>query len=294
VTDDPDAGDTHGYTLLPGGDSADFSIVSNRLVVGPNALDFEAGATRSVTVRTTDDAGLFLDKTFVIGVLDVNEAPTDIALSGQMVVENAPNALIGNLTTSDPDAGDTFSYSLLVWNGEQYEPVADDGQFVIAGDQLFVGDTGLAYGPAYSVLIRTTDSGGLTFDKSLAIHVTSASDAPGEPDDTFGGDGLVTTDFFEYTERSTNNLAQALALDGGMVIAGSADVGIGDSTTHDLTLARLDVDGNPDPLFGDGGVRRYDFGGDERALEVGFQSDGRIVVCRGIQTRRLGVLRRPV
>ena len=41
-----------------------------------------------------------------------NQAPTDIALTGNTVAENAAGAVIGTLSTVDPDAGDTHTYAV--------------------------------------------------------------------------------------------------------------------------------------------------------------------------------------
>ena len=41
----------------------------------------------------------------------VNEAPTGLALSSTAVTENAAGATVGTLSASDPDSGDTLSYS---------------------------------------------------------------------------------------------------------------------------------------------------------------------------------------
>ena len=48
--------------------------------------------------------GLSRTETFTINVTNVNETPTDIALTGTTVAENAAGATIGTLSTVDPDA----------------------------------------------------------------------------------------------------------------------------------------------------------------------------------------------
>ncbi|HXO69537.1 MAG TPA: cadherin domain-containing protein, partial [Bradyrhizobium sp.] len=55
-------------------------------------LDYETNAAHSwqIKVRISDGAHVF-DQPFTINVTDVNEAPTDITLSGNSVVENSPN-----------------------------------------------------------------------------------------------------------------------------------------------------------------------------------------------------------
>src|SRR5262249_31578221 len=103
---DPDAGDSAAFTLTsnPGGK---VGISGNQLVVnGP--LDYETASSQQITVRVTDSGGLTYDKQFTIGVTNVDEAPTDIALSGSSVPQSSANGtVVGALSATDPDAGDT-------------------------------------------------------------------------------------------------------------------------------------------------------------------------------------------
>ena len=47
-----------------------------------------------------------------------NQVPTNITLSNSAVAENqAINTVVGSLTTTDPDTGDTFTYSLVSGTG---------------------------------------------------------------------------------------------------------------------------------------------------------------------------------
>ena len=72
-TVDPDAGDSHAFTLLANAGGR-FAISGNQLVVAAGAvLDWETAASHSVTVRTTDGGGLTYDETFTITVSNVNE-----------------------------------------------------------------------------------------------------------------------------------------------------------------------------------------------------------------------------
>jgi hypothetical protein len=59
-----------------------------KLVAG-QSLDFETEPTVSVTITATDQGGLTYNEAFTITVTNVNEAPTDLALSNSTVAENA-------------------------------------------------------------------------------------------------------------------------------------------------------------------------------------------------------------
>ena len=73
----------------------------------------------------------------MITVIDVNEAPTDISLSSSTIAENAAtNTPVGTMSTADPDAGNSFTYTLVAGSGD-----ADNAAFNIAGSILRATNT---------------------------------------------------------------------------------------------------------------------------------------------------------
>ena len=97
-----------------------------------------------------------------------NTPPTDVALSATRLVELVkPNTTVGRLTTSDPDPDNTFSYALVSGSDG-----ADNTAFTITNNELKINDPPvLAVKNSYTIRIRTTDSGGLFFDKPFTITV---------------------------------------------------------------------------------------------------------------------------
>ncbi|WP_346304849.1 S8 family serine peptidase, partial [Microcystis sp. M38BS1] len=118
---DPDTGNTFTYSLIAGTGDTDntaFSIVGNQLQIN-NSPDFETKNSYSIRVKTTDQGGLEFEKTLTIVVNNVNETPTDLALSATTVNENVPvNTVIGTFSSTDPDTGNTFTYSLIAGTGD--------------------------------------------------------------------------------------------------------------------------------------------------------------------------------
>ncbi|MFN9437114.1 MAG: cadherin domain-containing protein, partial [Planctomycetota bacterium] len=110
-TTDPDAGNSFTYTLVVGSGDADngsFNINGNSLRA-TSSFDFETKSSYTIRIRSTDQGGLFTEKVFTITVINVNETPTDISLSSSSIAENAgANAVVGALSTTDVDAGNTF------------------------------------------------------------------------------------------------------------------------------------------------------------------------------------------
>jgi Ca2+-binding RTX toxin-like protein len=173
TTADPDRNDTHTYTLsgnLP--DNSAFRIEGNRLVL-INSPNFEAKPTYTIQVRTTDAGGKFFDRTFTITVDDRNDAPTNISLSRTNVDENVgDNVTVGTLITTDPDQGDTHTYSLI-------DGFGDNSAFVISGNRLIVRQSpNFEVKPSYRIKIRTSDAEGLFFDKEFTITVNNGLDRP--------------------------------------------------------------------------------------------------------------------
>ena len=74
--------------------------------VAQSNIDYEEMKNLTLTVRCYDDGSpsLSIDKTFTIVVLDQNEVPTGLNMTGGQVDENLPaGQLVAKFTTSDPD-----------------------------------------------------------------------------------------------------------------------------------------------------------------------------------------------
>ncbi|HEV2772208.1 MAG TPA: cadherin repeat domain-containing protein, partial [Thermoleophilaceae bacterium] len=181
TTADRDRGDTHTYRLVPGpgsNDNGSFLIEGSTLRTRA-AFDFEAKSSYSTRVRVTDGRGGAFEETLRITIEDVDEgppnaAPTDISLSNSSVAENEPAGTVGTLSTSDPDAGDTHTYTLVSGTGD-----TDNASFEIAGDKLETkASLDHETRPSLSIRVRTSDGKGGTFEKALTITVTNVNEAP--------------------------------------------------------------------------------------------------------------------
>ena len=176
-TTDPDSGDTFTYSLVTGTGSdnnASFAISGSQLTTVAT-FNLESNSSHSVLVRSTDQDGLYTEQAFTITVTNANEAPTAIALSNSSVAENqAIGTMVGQLSTTDPDSGNTFTYSLVSGTGGD-----DNASFVISGSQL---TTAVSFDfetkTTYTVLVRSLDQGGLFTEQAFTITIINASDAP--------------------------------------------------------------------------------------------------------------------
>ncbi len=159
---DPDSLNTYIFSVL--GDDR-FVISGNVLSLAPNAsLDYETESTVVVTVRVEDvDANATLDSELTVTVTPINEAPTDLQLQANGILERSFGARVGNLTTTDPDAGDEHTYSV------------DDDRFEISGGNLLKlrDDAYVLYSVEQVVVLHvtTTDRGSLSYTREVRIPV---------------------------------------------------------------------------------------------------------------------------
>ncbi len=221
TTTDPDSGNTFTYTLVSGvgsTDNAAFTINNNQLVLN-TALNFEAKPTYAIRVRTTDNAGATFEKTLTIAVTNVNEAPTQISSSGTTVPAGAASGTtIGTLTSTDPDASDTHTYTLVSGTGD-----TDNSKFSITGNQLRTNAT-FASQTSYSIRVRSTDAAGLTFEQVITGTIAQGNAAP--------------TDI----ALSSNSIAENSA--GGTTVGNLSSSDPNSSDTH--TYALVSGDGSTD------------------------------------------------
>ena len=176
-TSDPDGGNTFTYGLVSGTGSSDndaFQIVGDQLQTAAS-FDYEVKNSYSIRIRTTDQGGLWFEKAFTISVSNVNETPTDVVLSNASVAENqATGTVVGSLSSSDQDAGDTFIYSLVAGDGSD-----DNASVTVSGNQLLTaGPFDYETKDSYSIRIRSSDAGGLCFEKAVTITVADVNEAP--------------------------------------------------------------------------------------------------------------------
>lgn len=176
TTIDYDATDTHTLTLVSGAGSTDntyFSISGNTILTD-SAINYEQKNVFYIRVKSTDPGNASVVKTFTLNANDINEAPTDILLAGDSILELQPlNTLIGTLSSIDEDAGATHSYSLVPGVGD-----SDNALFAISGNQLVSNATYTFSGQYYSIRVMSIDNGGLTFEKVFSIKILNVNEAP--------------------------------------------------------------------------------------------------------------------
>ncbi|WP_242027345.1 Ig-like domain-containing protein [Sphaerospermopsis sp. FACHB-1094] len=138
---------------------------------------------------------------------DTNQAPTNITLNNSTIAENQPiNTKIGNFTTTDPNTGDTFTYSLVSGTGD-----TNNNSFIIVDNNKLQTKAVFDYETknSYGIRVKTTDQGGLSFEKQLTIGVTDINEtvanlsiSPSNVTQTEGNSGNKP---FTFTVTRTGN-----------------------------------------------------------------------------------------
>ena len=184
---DQDLGDSHAFALVagPGGDdNASFQITGATLKTNA-VFDFETRTSYSIRIRATDLLGLTYEEVFTITVSDVVEShpPTDIELSNASVGETLPSgSAVGTLSATDPDAGDTHTFTLVAGAGGD-----DNGSFQIDGTIL---ETSAVFNfeakSSYSIRVRVADNDSQTFEEQFTISILDVNDPPTSVADSYG------------------------------------------------------------------------------------------------------------
>ena len=217
---DTDTGNTLTYTL-GGTDAASFSIVSTSGQLQTNvALNHEADDSYAVTVSVSDGNGGSDSIAVTISVTDVNEKPS-FNISGRVTLSVAEHTTSGtNIGTpfqaTDPDSGDTLTYSLQRGDKDAFRIDARTGQLKTRAALDY--ETKRTYN---DLAVRATDSEGLVNSVLVTINVTSVNEnrAPAFTDGT-----STTRSVAENTASGTNI--------GSAVSANDADTG--DTLTYTL------------------------------------------------------------
>ncbi|MGO4572081.1 hypothetical protein [Microvirga sp. 2TAF3] len=158
------------------------SVAKNyRLVVKDRTkIDFETtGGHLDIRVKVAD-ATQSVFKAFTINIADVNEAPTNIAISHRSVKEHAAaGEWIADLSGTDPDSGDVLSYTIKNAASSPFEIVKNASGVY----QLRVRDGSLidyASDPdkKIDVTVIVTDKYGLTLEKTFMLDIERVNHAP--------------------------------------------------------------------------------------------------------------------
>ncbi|MDX1929431.1 MAG: cadherin domain-containing protein [Pirellulaceae bacterium] len=175
---DQDAGQVLTYSIL--GSAASKFIVdptSGEIrVAGGTVFDFESAQSLTLTVRATDNGSpsQAVSALVTLQITDVNEAPSLAAANFEVAENSPPGTSLGNLTASDPDAGDKLTYEIVQQSASWLTVDAATGQLAVATGAVIDFETQ----NTNDVIVRVTDAGGLKAERSLQIRALDRNDPP--------------------------------------------------------------------------------------------------------------------
>ena len=192
---DPDDGDGANLRYAVSGDER-FEVADGMLKLkAGQSLDYEQESDRSIAlmVTATDADGLSDSKPVTVTVTNANEAPTIAVADGttpdgmaasSTVDENAAGALLGEISLSDPDAGQTHMVVVSGAGSERFEATQDaQGGWWLK----LKGDESLNYeaenmddDPTIKLTLTVTDSGtpAMKDTAEVTITVEDVNEAP--------------------------------------------------------------------------------------------------------------------
>jgi len=175
---DGDAGDTHTIDVSSDEDNVD--------VVGPtghtsgSTYDLvpvaDWNGTAQITVTVTQVGSTETDsEVYTLTVNPINDAPDTITLSNNAVDERVvQGTTVGLFSTTDVDAGDDHTYS-LVTDGGIYD--VDNASFVIVGDTLKTNaEIDYETQDSFSILVQSDDGNGGTKTLNFTITVNDVDE----------------------------------------------------------------------------------------------------------------------
>ena len=101
-----------------------------------------------------------------------DHAPTGVGLSASAIVEHQPvGAVVGAFSSTDPDAGETFTYTLVSGTGSD-----DNAAFTInsSGQLRTAAVFDCGSNSSYNIRVRTTDYNGMSYEETFTIAVIAA------------------------------------------------------------------------------------------------------------------------
>ena len=134
--------------------------------------------TATVTVQIHDNAGgtdTSISQTFTISVTAVNDAPVVTDATFSVAENSADNTVIGTISATDADAGDTKTYSITSGNtGGTFGINPSTGQITVIDNSALDFETN----PVFHLVVTVTDGSSATGTANVTINLTNVVEPP--------------------------------------------------------------------------------------------------------------------
>ena len=227
---DPDEGDTLTYSLS-GTDAASFDIGSSTGQITTKTgvtYDYESKSSYSLTVDVSDGNGGTASTPVTVNLTDVNEDPV-FAEGASATREVAENSAAGTnvgaaVTATDPDSGNTLTYSLSGTDASSFSIGSTTGQITTKAGVTYDYESK----SSYSLTVGASDGNGGTASIAVTVNLTDVSETPAPPpnQDPSFTDGTSTTREVAENSGGGTNVGSAVT---------ATDPDAGDTLTYSLS-----------------------------------------------------------
>lgn len=259
LASDPDNGQTLRYSITAGNNSNIFALnTTNGKMTVANSGALNPGSY-NITVRVTDNGNpaLYAQATITIIVSSQSNQPPVITNQSFITAENKSNgSFIGTVLASDPNQGQTLSYSIVAGNiSNAFAINTSNGRLSVNNSTALNFEVTQSFG----LIVRVTDngSGNLWSQATVTIKLTDVNEAPEIanqsftiPENLFNGArvGYVNaTDpdagqsvTFKIISGNTNNAFELAAYTGSLGVKNSAALDFETNPVFNLRVRATD------------------------------------------------------
>jgi DNA primase len=251
VATDPDAAQTKTFSIVSGNTNGAFAINASTGMLSvaiSAALNFEASPFFALIIKVQDNGtgNLSSQATVTLSLTDVNEVPV-ISNQGFSIAENTANGTtVGTVVATDPDAGQTKTYSIASGNTNgAFAIYASTGVLSVANSAAL----NFEVAPSFALIIKVQDNGtgNLSSQATVTVSLTDVNEVPvilnqgfsiaeNAANGTTVGTVVATdpdagqTKTFSIASGNTNGAFAINASTGVLSVANSAALNFGDTT----------------------------------------------------------------
>ncbi|KAF0202001.1 MAG: outer membrane adhesin-like [Bacteroidetes bacterium] len=195
---DPDQGQTISFSITSGNQSGAFSInpTSGLIQVSNSSvIDFELYQSFTLTIVATDNGTPSLSATasVIISIIDLNESPIINDQDFEVESGSPTGYIIGEVEASDPDAGQSLTYSIISGNtSSAFQINPSSGVLSVANSSA----VNYLINPQFNLVVRVADNGSPSLNSSANVQVSVSAQINNPP--------VISAQTFQIPENSAN------------------------------------------------------------------------------------------